>query len=134
MDNSLVHLKEPRQNHSYSQILGRFEFNHGHKGIRLEGFRRLRELALERYCERVLTEVLQLVAQGGTAHERYLKLWKVLPERDDTIANAFNDVRRSRAIIQILHIVNEDLLTQDELGQFSADLRNRIGAIRKLDL
>lgn len=97
-------------------------------------FRRLRELALERYCERVLNDVLQLVAQGGTAHERYLRLWKLLPERDDKIAVAFNNPRRSVAIIQILHIVNEDLLTKEELNQFSDELRNQVEAIRRIGL
>lgn len=39
-------------------------------------FRKLRELAPEGYCERVLNEVRQLVEKKRAgSHERYLKLW-----------------------------------------------------------
>jgi len=40
-------------------------------------FRRLRELALDRYCQRVLDEVRIIVEKSGdTNHKRYLALWK----------------------------------------------------------
>ncbi len=95
-------------------------------------FRRLSDLALERYCERVLDEVRELAAKGGSSHERYLKLWKVMKKRDDTLADAFNDRRRSRAVIQLLQILREDLLTPEEFNQFSEELRNRIEVIRTI--
>jgi hypothetical protein len=59
-------------------------------------------------------------------HERYLKLWALLQDRDETIAIAFNDPRRSTAFIQLANIVAEDLLTKAELNQFSEVLRERI--------
>ena len=96
-------------------------------------FRRLRELALERYCRRVLNDVSQLVEKDrSSAHERYLKLWELLRERDKTIGNAFDDPRRSQALIQLLNIVNEDLLTENELTQFSEDLRDHLEALRRI--
>jgi len=96
-------------------------------------FRRLRQLALERYCQRVLEDVQRVIEKGEEGnHERYLKLWKLLQSRDETIGVAFDDPRRSRAIIQLLNIVAENLLTEAELNQFSDDLRGRIKAIRSL--
>jgi hypothetical protein len=96
-------------------------------------FRKLRELALERYCERVLNEVERLVQKKGAgSHERYLKLWGLLRKRDKTLGYAFDDPRRSKAIIQLANIVAEDLLTEDELNQFSEETRESIGGLRLL--
>lgn len=96
-------------------------------------FRRLRELALERYCRRVLNDVSRLVEKDrGSSHECYLKLWELLRDRDRTIGDAFDDPSRSRALIQLLNILNEDLLTETELIQFSDELRDRIETLRRI--
>lgn len=96
-------------------------------------FRELRELALERYCQRVLEEVQRVVDKGsGSYHERYLKLWKLLRGRDKTLAIAFDDPRRSQAINQLANIDAENLLTEAELSQFSDELRAQLEGIRRL--
>ena len=96
-------------------------------------FRKLREVALERYCERVLADIRRITEMPGTSyHERYLKLWKLLRSRDETIAYAFNNPRRSQAIIQLANIVAEDLLTDAELNQFSDETRERLAGMRSL--
>jgi hypothetical protein len=96
-------------------------------------FRRLREPALERYCERVLKDVHRLVHKNGaTYHERYLELWKLLRDRDKTIVTVFDAPRRSQAFIQLANIDAEDLLTEDELNQFSDELQDRIEGMRNL--
>ena len=96
-------------------------------------FRKLREVALERYCERMLEDVRRTVdAPNGTYHERYLKLWELLRSRDKTLAVAFDDPRRSQAIIQLANIIAEDLLTEAEFGQFSEETRERLEGIKRL--
>ena len=96
-------------------------------------FRKLRELALDRYCQRVLKDVQQLLGnRDDSNHERYLKLWALLQDRDETIAIAFNDPRRSNAFVQLVNIVAEDLLTKAELSQFSEDLRERIESVMRV--
>jgi hypothetical protein len=96
-------------------------------------FRKLREQALERYCERVLKDIDRLVHNdGATYHERYLELWKLLRNRDETIVIAFDAARRSQAFIQLANIDAEALLTEDELKQFSEDLQERIEVFRSL--
>ena len=96
-------------------------------------FRKVRELALERYCQRVLEDVRRVVdKKSSSSHERYLELWELLRDRDKTIAIAFNDARRSQAIIQLMNIDAENLLTEDELNQFSDETRERIAALREL--
>ena len=53
-------------------------------------------------------------------------------DRDETIAIAFNDPRRSRAILQLVNIIAEDLLTDAELDQFSQETRARVEGIKSL--
>jgi hypothetical protein len=45
---------------------------------------------------------------------------------------AFDDRKRSHAIIQLVNIVDEDLLTDDELNQFSEETRELIEGIIRL--
>ena len=70
-------------------------------------------------------------SDSGSYHERYLKLWKLLRNRDKTLGLCFDDPRRSQAFIQLTNIVEQDLLTEDELNQFSDETRERIEVIRR---
>ena len=82
-------------------------------------FRELRELALERFCERVLSEVRDLSAKSGTSYERYLEIFNLLQKRDKKIAAGFDGMRRSRMDEHLLVICRLDLLTPDEIARFS---------------
>ena len=89
-------------------------------------FRRVREPALEQYCQRVLEDVRRIVDKKSSSyHERYSQLWKLLRNRDKTLAICFDDPRRSQAINQLMNIDAENLLTRDELNQFSDETRER---------
>jgi hypothetical protein len=82
-------------------------------------FRRVREVALDRFCERALTEITKLSAQASkTNHERYLVVYKRLQRRDRELADAFDDVRRSTAERQLAKIFALNVLTDEELGEF----------------
>jgi len=88
-------------------------------------FRQVREVALARFCERVLTEVGSLIAKPGeTSHERYLAVYKLIEKRDKELAQAFNDMRRSTALLQIGLMHNRGLLTDEEMTRFSPELRD----------
>lgn len=87
-------------------------------------FRKLRSLALERFCERALSEVSQLTSEAGKgAHERYLAVFKLLQRRDKQLAEAFDDVRRSTAWQQLAIIRARGLLTDEEFASFSPETR-----------
>lgn len=90
-------------------------------------FTKLKELALDRYCARVLTELKALMDdQTQTNHERYLSAFRRLRERDKDLAMAFNDHSRSKASLQLLLMRRLELLTDDEMNQFSPAYRERI--------
>src|SRR5262249_27257251 len=87
-------------------------------------FRRLQPLALDRFCQRVLTEVSRLAADSGKSnHERYLAVFKLLERRDEELADAFNNPRRSTALVQLARIRFEGLLTEEEFAGFSLETR-----------
>jgi hypothetical protein len=90
-------------------------------------FRKLQAMALERFCERILAEIAELAAKPDqSAHQRYLAIYKRLHERDDELANAFNDSRRSVALQQLACMQSLGLLTPEELAGFSPPTRESV--------
>jgi hypothetical protein len=58
----------------------------------------LEPVALDRFCERVLSEISQISSDSNkTRHQRYVAIFKLLERRDRELADAFNDLRRSTA-------------------------------------
>jgi hypothetical protein len=96
-------------------------------------FRRFHKIALERFCERVLKEVQAAAAEHADGyHDSYLKVFALIRDRDRTIASAFNDPRRSNALILLASIKHEGLLTAAELDQFSPEARQAIDVIESV--
>ena len=89
-------------------------------------FRELRDLALERFCERILREVRDLTLKKGGSHERYLRIYRLLQKRDKQIGAGFNGSRRSRMEEHLLVICRLKLLTPEEIARFSAKTRNML--------
>ena len=87
-------------------------------------FRDVRAKALELFCERALTDLLPLISrEGKTWHERYLDVYRLIDERDDTIAKIFNDFRRSTALLQLKLMHEAGFVTKDEAERFSPEAR-----------
>jgi hypothetical protein len=95
-------------------------------------FRRLHSVALERYCRRVLEEVRVAAECQGDYHDCYRRVYRLIRERDKTMAAAFDDPRRSTAFILLANMICEELLREEELKQFSLEAQERIDAINKL--
>ncbi len=96
-------------------------------------FKEVRAKLLERYCSRILEEVVATSqGAGSSAHERYLKVYKLLKERDKQMANAFDDFRRSTAVMQLGIMRRMKLLTDEELGLFSEQTRTWVEGIASI--
>ena len=96
-------------------------------------FKEVHARLLERYCSRGLEEVV--AASGGiegSAHDRYLKIHQLIQTRDEEMANAFNDFRRSTAVMQLGIMRRMKLLTDEELSLFSEQTRVRVEGIASL--
>jgi len=86
-------------------------------------FKPLREIALERFCERVLDEIARITSDSTKSkHERYAAIYQLVRERDKEIDPIFDHLRRSTAVQQICAFRAHDLLTEQELRQFSPEL------------
>ena len=87
-------------------------------------FRQLQPVALERFCQRALDDVNRKIASKETNyHKRYLAVFHLLKERETRLADAFNDPRRSAALVQLARIRFEKLLTEEEFARFSEGAR-----------
>jgi hypothetical protein len=95
-------------------------------------FRGLREVALERFCKRVLDEVAGFTADSEQSyHQRYLELFRFLGKRNEELAHAFDDPRRSRMLWQLAAIYAYGLVEPDEFARFSSQTRERIVVLAK---
>ena len=95
-------------------------------------FKEVHAKLLERYCSRILEEVAAATQTKGTAHDRYLNIYKLIKERDKQLARTFDDFRRSTAVMQLGIMRRMNLLTDEELSLFSEQTRTQIEAIASL--
>ena len=90
-------------------------------------FKELRELALERFCSRVLDDIARIGSdQAKSKHERYLAICRLIQERDREIDPIFDYVRRSTAVSQLCAFRVRELMTEEEFKSLSPELRERI--------
>ena len=95
--------------------------------------RALRAVALERFCDRVLTDIERLASdRDKAAHDRYLEIYRVIQRRDRELARAFDAPRRSQALLQLATIWSLGLLTQEELSRFSPATRDSTVAVAEI--
>ena len=87
-------------------------------------FRQVHAEALERFSQRILLEI-ELVNSDRTKgfHERYLEIWAVLKRRDKQMAQAFDGIRRSTALIQLASMKGLGVVTEDDIARFSQETR-----------
>jgi hypothetical protein len=89
--------------------------------------RKLRPVALERLCESALGEVAILLADRELSnHERFLVVFRRIHDRNDDIAKAFDDVRRSTADQRLAAMCALGLVRQNELSQFTEETQRRV--------
>ena len=86
--------------------------------------------ALDRYCAGVLAECAETIQEVEFAsHERYLRLFRLLKDHDESVANAFNDLRRSTALQRLASMIALGVVTDEELGGFSVATRDSAVAL-----
>lgn len=87
-------------------------------------FRKIHGNALERFCELVLAEAVQLAAKPGeSSHDRYLAVFELLRTQDKRMGQTFDNPARSSALYQLASMRAQDLLTEEEFAGFSPETR-----------
>jgi hypothetical protein len=91
---------------------------------------RLKPVALDRFCQRVLAEVARVVADPAKdSHDRYREVFRLVQERDSELASAFDDLRRSTAVFRLARMRAVDVVTDQELGEFDAETREAVAVL-----
>lgn len=92
--------------------------------------RTLKPVALDRFCAQVLDECGAIIGdERKSPHERYLAVYELMRTRDRTLGDAFDDLRRSNALLQLAHIWRLGLIADDEFGRFGTDTQ---AAVRRI--
>jgi hypothetical protein len=107
--------------------------SHGFPESDWKVFRELRELALERLCERILEEAAILISNSqSTHHERFGQLFGLIRDRNHDIARGFDGPKRSSMLAQLSVIHSLDLLEPSDMARFSADTREIIESLASI--
>src|SRR5690242_9014043 len=92
--------------------------------------RQLHPIALERFCQRVLSEVGRIASDAEKgAHSRYLEAYDLIRHRHKEMANAFDDLRRSTGLMRLAWIRSFGLLTEEEFASFSPETRQVVQSL-----
>ena len=90
-------------------------------------FRELQRVALERFCTRILDQVERMLRDKSRSHhDRYLDLYRLMRDRDEELAAAFDNPRRTRMVWQAARMHALELIEPDELARFSEKTRRSI--------
>ena len=95
-------------------------------------FRALREVALERFCRRVLEEIDSSRASGSRSHyERYIEIYRLVQRCDEELSNAFDNPRRSTMVVQLAAMHAHGLVEPEELARFRPEIRDTVEFLGK---
>ena len=96
-------------------------------------FKKVHQLSLERYCIRTLADLSAVVTgTDGTAHSRYLRVFNLIHQKNEDMARAFDDFRRSTAVMQLGIMRRMGLLTDEELSMFTTETQARVRGIASM--
>ena len=96
-------------------------------------FRRVHEIALERFSKQVIEEINDATSNcTQDYHKRYLEIFNLIMDRNDEMARAFDDMRRSKAYILLANIKGSQLLKDEEFLEFSSETRKAAESILEI--
>jgi len=91
--------------------------------------RKFHDLALERFCQRVLADIERIQAVATrTAHVRYLEIFKLIEAQDQEIEWIFNDLSRSNAMEHLCALRTRGLLAEAEFALLSQETQDQVKA------
>lgn len=93
----------------------------------------VKSAALDRLCAPVLAEIARIAANDSAgAHERFAEVCKLLHATDETIVDAFDDLRHENAIFKLATMRRRGLVTDEDLAHFGDETRATVAMLLKL--
>ena len=95
-------------------------------------FKPLRDTALARLCDLILSEVDSIRTDDAlSSHEKYLKVYSLVRDRNKELGQIFDGYSRSRALMQLAMIQARELLEPRELECFSESTQEYLASFRQ---
>jgi hypothetical protein len=93
-------------------------------------FKEVREIALRRYFDQATAELERLLAdKSKESRERFWSVHESIEKSRDEMRRLFDDVRRSTALMQLAFIRVHGVVTDEEMGRFSAEAREYVQSV-----
>ena len=94
--------------------------------------RSMKDRILNLACCRIMSNVSMIIENDkDNAHAKYLELWEMLTNEDNNIALMFDDLKRSNAITKLAKWKMHDLITDEEMLQFSKETQEKVRILIK---
>jgi hypothetical protein len=92
----------------------------------------LREKALARLCDRILSEIAVTSAEDTlSSHEKYLKIYSSIRDHDREVSQIFDGYSRSKALMQLSMIQSHELLEPEEFECFGESTREYLNRFKQ---
>ena len=93
-------------------------------------FRQLEPLLLAKACESIFIKVEEIAHNRvDKEHQSYLSLYDLIKQEDAKIAETFNNPTRNNVILKIVALKRFDILTDEQLQQFSDETQATVHRI-----
>lgn len=87
-------------------------------------YKRIRDQAQDRYAQRVLDDAERLCRNGSMpVQDRYAELSRMVRVRDKEMAGIFDTLRRSSALLCLMMMRRNELVSEEEMQSFSPELQ-----------
>lgn len=92
--------------------------------------RKMKDEKLNTACEMILTKInTEIANKGDENHKAYLNVWEIVDSEDKKIAEMFNDLKRSNAVLKLATWKRNGLLSEQEISEFTPKTRLTIETI-----
>ncbi len=83
-------------------------------------FVKVKKSSLDLFCQKVNSELAERLSNNEkSAHDIYLDVYQFINKKDKLLANTFDGHSRSKACLQLLQMRNQNLVSQEQLDEFS---------------
>jgi hypothetical protein len=89
--------------------------------------RELTPVAIARLCKRILAEVSRTCApESEPYHDRFCKAHSIMESGNYELGIAFDNLRRSNALLRLTIMKGRGLITDEEFAKFSEETQQRV--------
>ena len=96
-------------------------------------FRKLLPGWQEAYMERLVKEYIELLSSDRQASDKFWELDKRIKQDKRCTGVLARDVKRSNMFQHIINLIYEEAITEDDLKEFSEDLRDTVKTRLEID-